>query len=667
MRFGNFLFVVLLLNLSFPCLADETPHAPTTPPSNPPAHPVIPECDDFSQPVKSPPASEVPNKSPVVQRNILQRDLLLHAVDYREPLKVPTPDKFEGKKGNLVYFVKSACPLARLYAPKLQELINEYKKDFNVFVVFPSPEETEAMVKKSPLGQLTGATLVMDPLSDLATFSDVTISPTAVLFDGDFNPVFQGPLDDQFGIGYRKNQACKQYVKKKMRELQAGIRPPFEKLPTQGCEFDFSPAKKENCKVSYHSGIKQIIERGRCLSCHQEGNIAGQYPLGTYEDLKSNAATAATQIRARRMPPVQIDPRFGEFHDVERLSPEDIQAFTEWVQCEMPEGKKAPGTSEGSRPPLKETFKPDLVLSMSAPKEIDATGIMPYQYELIDPKFTEDKWVSSAKVIPGNLSVVHHVRTFVIPPDLVVEKPGFAESLIAMRLYEIPREQLQWSKALWGERGQDPSETALGSYTPGTSRNFPEGMGVFIPKGSKILFELHYTPNGESGQTDLSRVELKFSKTPAKHQILELPLGPNIKDLKILPDDRNAQMVIEYELPKKADIVSFRPHMHMRGKSYKVERVRPGKEPETLISIPYWDYKWQSYYELKKPLRLEKGEKIRVTAVWDNSAENPSVPFHPDPEKPEGPGIPGHTIKAHFGPNIHNEMAFAYINLVWAE
>lgn len=71
------------------------------------------------------------------------------------------------------------------------------------------------------------------------------------------------------------------------------------------------------------------------------------------------------------------------------------------------------------------------------------------------------------------------------------------------------------------------------------------------------------------------------------------------------------------------------------------------------MSIPHWDYRWQTYYEFKAPLDVEPGTKIIATAVWDNSATNPSTPN------------PDQLIT--FGPNIDDEMAMAYMNLAWAE
>jgi hypothetical protein len=37
------------------------------------------------------------------------------------------------------------------------------------------------------------------------------------------------------------------------------------------------------------------------------------------------------------------------------------------------------------------------------------------------------------------------------------------------------------------------------------------GDAILFPKGWKILFELHYTPNGRV-QTDISRIGLRFAK-----------------------------------------------------------------------------------------------------------------------------------------------------------
>ena len=79
------------------------------------------------------------------------------------------------------------------------------------------------------------------------------------------------------------------------------------------------------------------------------------------------------------------------------------------------------------------------------------------------------------------------------------------------------------------------------------------------------------------------------------------------------------------------DVVAHRvvPHMHLLGKSIELLVTVPGQPERSVVNIPAWDYNWQEVYELKEPLPLPKGTKLRVRATYDNSAANPNNPNSP--------------------------------------
>lgn len=586
-------------------------------------------------------------------RNLLLRDLIINSFDYRTPNKEISPALFEDKKGTILFFVRAGCPIAQLYSTRLKQLIEQHKTEFNFLIVFSSADETDESIAKSPLGDIDGAIIVRDSLSLLAREAEVSVSPTVVLLGPEYSFVYQGPIDDQYSISGRKPAPLHNYLKDQITRLKGDAKAAFESIRTQGCVMSlYQYRTDENAKsdVTYFSHIKSIIQRGQCLSCHRTGNIAEFQPLDTYDDVAGNSFTAAERIASRRMPPWQADPRYGVFHDAKRLSASDIQTFMKWIKAGSPKGdeKSEPIQDESTKPSVIDS--PDRTWTMPQPFEVPADGVLEYKYFLVDSGLDKDTWVSAVNVMPGAPSVVHHSRLFVVPPDMQISNPTFIQRKLAQRL-KLSLDELKWATVLWGEAGNDPSSTSLGSYTPGTDRSFADGMGVLIPKGSKILFEQHYTPNGVATK-DQTKVSIKFSATRPKYQILELPLGPKFS-IRIPPNDPNYSLVSEYEFPKNAKIISFRPHMHLRGKSFRVELVRPGQAKETILSIPYWDFKWQTYYEFKAPIDVVPGTKVIATATWDNSPDNPS---NPNP-----------AAEVTFGPNIFDEMGMAFMNLVWSD
>src|SRR5262249_25318487 len=100
--------------------------------------------------------------------------------------------------------------------------------------------------------------------------------------------------------------------------------------------------------------------------------------------------------------------------------------------------------------------------------------------------------------------------------------------------------------------------------------------------------------------------------------------------LKIPPGESNYEAKSLSPFDKDVELLSLFPHMHLRGKDFKYEAVYPDGKRETLLSVPRYDFGWQSTYRLAKPLRLPAGSRIECTAHYDNSAANPN---NPDPKE----------------------------------
>jgi len=67
-----------------------------------------------------------------------------------------------------------------------------------------------------------------------------------------------------------------------------------------------------------------------------------------------------------------------------------------------------------------------------------------------------------------------------------------------------------------------------------------------------------------------------------------------------------------------------------------------------LLSVPRYDFNWQSNYRLEKPLRLPAGTKIECVAHFDNSSNNAN---NPDPKK-----------LVHWGEQTWDEMMIGFVD-----
>jgi hypothetical protein len=226
---------------------------------------------------------------------------------------------------------------------------------------------------------------------------------------------------------------------------------------------------------------------------------------------------------------------------------------------------------------------------------------VPYKYFRVDPGFTEDRWVQRAEARAGADPVVHHIVVFIQPRGEPFNPDGPGNLLC----------------------GAAPGDLPL---------ILPEGTAKKVPAGAQFVFQMHYTPNGKPYK-DQSSVGIIFAKKPPEHRVLTKPVHNPLfltRLDKIPAGADNYAVEAEHEFDQDAHLLSFMPHMHLRGKDFRYDVVYPDKKTETLLYVPHYEFGWQSGYRLAKPLALPKGSKIYCLAHFDNSAKNPS---NPDPTR----------------------------------
>jgi hypothetical protein len=263
--------------------------------------------------------------------------------------------------------------------------------------------------------------------------------------------------------------------------------------------------------------------------------------------------------------------------------------------------------------------KPDLVIEMPEEFQVPADGVVPYKNWIIETNFKEDKWVRIAEARPGVPGVVHHVVIYIL-------KEGQK-----------------------GPVGRDGSMSILVGWAPGDlGLVCPPDTALRVPKGASLRFEMHYTPNGTSVK-DRSAVGITFADKPPRNEML-IGEFANLA-IEVPPHDPHYQAEAAFRLRADARILSFAPHMHWRGKDYRYEVIYPDGKRQTLLSVPRWDFNWQSVYRFEEPLKLPKGAKLHAVAHWDNSVNNP---LNPDPSK-----------SVRFGLQSWEEMMVGFVAYVW--
>jgi mono/diheme cytochrome c family protein len=372
------------------------------------------------------------------------------------------------------------------------------------------------------------------------------------------------------------------------------------------------------------------ILRGHCEVCHRSDGIAPM-AFANYEQARPYAEAIALAARQKSMPPWFAVAGIGRFSNDPSLSEEEIATLVAWAAAQAPAGepRDAPAArtwAEGWTIP-----QPDRVVKMTQPVLLPGGGDVDYTYEIVPTHFAEDRWVQMAELLPVARANVHHAVVYIRPPGSNWLRHAPVGQAFTAATLQDPEDR---RGAHWTD-----SDILL-VYAPGSSPGqWPAAMAKFVPAGSDLVFQMHYTTNGKP-VADQSSVGLVFAKKAPAQRVLTLQLTND--HFVIPPGVDNFRVEARGTLPNDATLLSFFPHMHLRGKRFEYNIVKrkaaepsrgtrpegaPGMEIEALLRVNY-HFHWQMSYVLAQPRLLKAGTELQAVAWYDNSAGNP---HNPDP------------------------------------
>jgi peroxiredoxin len=511
-------------------------------------------------------------------------------------------DRFKDKKAFVIVFLGVECPLANLYAPSLSSLHKEYApKGVQLLGINSNVQDAFVRVSAHAQERELPFPVLKDFDHKVADAFGAKRTPEVFLLDASRTIRYHGRIDDQYGIGYQRDEPARRDLREAIEELLAQKTVTVPQAEAPGCLISRARKPRVEGKVTYAQHAALVFQR-RCQECHRPGEI-GPFSLLTYDDARSWADTIHEVILEERMPPWHADPRYGRFSNDRRLSREEADTLLEWVDQGCLKGADTDLPPAVKFTPGWKLGEPEAVFRMEEEFQVPATGVLPYYQFSVDPGFKEEAWVQAAECRPGNRAVVHHVIVYILAPGKA--------------LYDI-----------------DGTAATLAGWAPGDMPTvFAPGTAKRVPARSKLIFEVHYTPNG-TAQRDRSSVGLWFAKQPPE-DAAETNILANLL-LRIPPGAPDHRSEVTFTFRDDALILSFMPHMHLRGTSGKYVATYPDGRSETLLSIPDYDFGWQSVYRFAEPLRVPKGTRLVWSGRWDNSADNPR---NPDPTKEVGWGL----------------------------
>jgi mono/diheme cytochrome c family protein len=530
--------------------------------------------------------------------------------------------KLLGKNGLVIALFSADCPISNKLGPEYARLEKECAKRVLHFVLLNVvPGDSSEDVFEFPMNHGIHAVTVRDPNSTLLRALSATTTTEVFLIDAARTLVYRGAVNDQYGLGYSKDAPTKEYLRMAMDDLTKGKPIQIAATTAPGCALDLPTNYKlapASTNVTYHNQVSRILQN-HCVECHRADGV-GPFSLETLKDVTENAGMIRKQVERGAMPPW-----FAAKGDTSSDSPwandcslsaRDKTDLLTWLKnSDRPAG-------DPKEAPLPRHFsgewtvgKPDIVFALPKPFAIKAEGTMPYQRATVTTSFPEDRWVQAYEIIPTAPQVVHHV---------------------IVRVHE------KGAKIADRDEGSDGYWAA---YVPGnTHRVLPPTHAKRLPAGSTISFQIHYMPNGKSVEDQL-KIGMIFATDPPEYEVKVAAVSqPRIRIPAGAPDHVEVR---QQALPTDMLFSAYMAHMHVRGKAFKYEVTYPDGKTETLLDIPRYDFNWQLAYDYKQPKYIPRGSVVKITAVYDNSANNPA---NPDPTK-----------EVRWGAQTFDEMMIGYV------
>jgi hypothetical protein len=396
------------------------------------------------------------------------------------------------------------------------------------------------------------------------------------------------------------------------------------------------PALARRRSVAHHPPAtfsNQIVRvfQEHCQVCHHPGGI-GPFSLTTYESAKANAAMIAFMTSTKKMPPIRGLDGCTEFDKPNRLSPAKIALIQQWVRSGAPEGNRA-----DLPPPLHfndewTLGEPDVIVQMPAPYLGSASTDTFRLFPLV-PAFDRDVYITGIEVRPGPYA--HHAAVWADASgksdelDAKDAEPGFFNG---------------------ADLGFEPS-AFLATWTPGQQPfRFPPGHAIRIPKGSKVVLDIHLHPHHGQIGPEQTRIGLHLADAPV-HKLVEYGSVDNPSFL--IPANANDFPVRASWTPGRAiHILGAGTHAHRLLKSFSSTATLPDGSTRCIMKIDDWDWRWQGLLPYAQSLPLPAGTRIDMEGLYDNTESNPFQEFFPPRDIP-------------YGGRADEEMCRVYFTFTW--
>lgn len=370
-----------------------------------------------------------------------------------------------------------------------------------------------------------------------------------------------------------------------------------------GCGSDEGP--------TWSGGVGAIFHE-ECSSCHRPEGPA-PFSLLEYQGAAEHVDRITTAVSEGRMPPWLPSPDGPGMAGERLLDPAQIEMILAWAYAGAPEGDASSAPTPPEWSDGWSLGEPDLVVQTEDGFPVPAEGDEMFRNMVLSPPLDRPRWVRAVELRPGHQKVVHHATVRVDPTS---------SSRLADAGDSLPGFDDMFSRS----EASTPGGFFLG-WTPGRiAAPYPQGMAWRLAPGVDFVVQLHLRPTGEPVEATVA-LGLYFTDEPPAQIPLIIRLGG--QTMEIPPGVSDYEVVDEFRLPVAVTALGVYPHAHYLGKSMNAWAETPAGDSIPLLDIPRWDFNWQDAYEYADGIPIPAGSTLRISFVYDNSAENPLNPFDP--------------------------------------
>jgi hypothetical protein len=404
----------------------------------------------------------------------------------------------------------------------------------------------------------------------------------------------------------------------------------------------------------------------KCVSCHRIGGIA-PFSLTTAKSAQQHAQAIALMTRLRIMPPWMPGADSPPFQGQARriLTPGELSLIARWASGGARVGharaissqaapETAPGRSVTLRPA--HAYRP----------HASGGGTDDYHCFLLDPKLTQNSYVTSASIEPQQAGIVHHVILFDATGQNVADARALDAKSHGRGWTCFGGPGLSETKASTDTLASDSlgAPQWISAWVPGhVTNDLPAGTGVLVHAGDLVVMQVHYNLLHDRSQkaVDRSSALLRFAPAATTSLIplstyllpapVELPCPPGVHngnctrqaafddevkkygaDAAVLPigllylcheqlaQAQGSTTSCTRTVDRPLRIYGVAGHMHLRGVDIRIDL-----NGRTLLHIPHWSFHWQDAYYFDQPVDATTGDSLRVTCRFDNSATHQAV------------------------------------------